>query len=69
MKDIAFYLTVAYVIAMTSYAVWAESKLKAKDFIISGLKQDLIWFGYKENAKDGDGDGIVQDGTRFERKI
>lgn len=24
--------------------------------------------GYKSDAKDGDGDGLVQDGTPFERK-
>lgn len=23
--------------------------------------------GYKPNAKDGDGDGLVQDGTKYER--
>jgi hypothetical protein len=25
--------------------------------------------GFKPNAKDGDGDGIVQEGTKWERKI
>jgi hypothetical protein len=25
--------------------------------------------GYNPNAKDGDGDGIVQEGTKWERKI
>ena len=69
MKDIIYYLMASYVIVMTSYVIWAESRLKARDYTIAGLKQDLIWFGYKENARDGDGDGIVQEGTRFERKL
>jgi hypothetical protein len=68
MKDILTYLMSAYVIGMTAYVIWAETKLKEKDFTIAGLKQDLIWFGYKENARDGDGDGIVQEGTKWERK-
>jgi hypothetical protein len=25
--------------------------------------------GYNPNARDGDGDGLVQEGTRWERKI
>ena len=25
--------------------------------------------GYKPNAKDGDKDGLVQEGTRWERKV
>jgi hypothetical protein len=30
--------------------------------------QKKIANGFKPNAKDGDGDGIVQDGTKWERK-
>jgi hypothetical protein len=37
------------------------------------IKEDLlnkkIADGYKPNAKDGDKDGIVQDGTKWERSI
>jgi hypothetical protein len=62
MKTLSFYLTVLYVIGMTSYVVWAESKIKT-------LKHQLSWFGYNENAKDGDGDGIIQEGTIWERRI
>ena len=62
MKTLSFYLTVLYVIGMTSYVVWAEAKIK-------NLKTYLSLFGYKENAKDGDGDGMVQEGTIWERKI
>jgi len=32
------------------------------------VRQDKINKGYKPNAKDGDGDGLVQDGTKWERK-
>jgi hypothetical protein len=33
------------------------------------IRQERINNGYKPNAKDGDGDGLVQDGTKWERKI
>jgi len=32
-------------------------------------QQDRINKGFKKNAKDGDGDGLVQDGTRWERNV
>jgi len=32
------------------------------------INEDLVNKGFKWRAKDGDGDGKVQDGTRFERK-
>jgi hypothetical protein len=31
--------------------------------------QKRIADGFKPNAKDGDKDGIVQDGTKWERKV
>jgi len=36
---------------------------------IISLRQERINNGYKPNAKDGDKDGLVQDGTKWERKI
>jgi hypothetical protein len=33
------------------------------------IKQDKIMKGFKPNAKDGDKDGLVQDGTRWQRKV
>jgi hypothetical protein len=36
---------------------------------IIAVRQERINNGYKPNAKDGDGDGLVQDGTKWERKI
>jgi hypothetical protein len=32
------------------------------------IKEDRVQKGFKADAKDGDGDGLVQDGTKFERK-
>ena len=59
---------ISYILGMTGYAIWAEQQMKEKDSIIDELAQSLTWFGYKENARDGDGDGIVQEGTKWERK-
>jgi hypothetical protein len=40
---------------------------------IFAIKEDRLFKkiadGYKPNAKDGDGDGIVQEGTKWERRI
>ena len=33
------------------------------------IQQDREQKGFKSNAKDGDGDGLVQDGTKWERKV
>jgi hypothetical protein len=33
------------------------------------VQQDRINKGFKKNAKDGDGDGLVQDGTIWERRV
>ena len=33
------------------------------------IQEDRIQKGFKANAKDGDGDGLVQEGTKFERKV
>jgi len=32
------------------------------------FKADKFDKGFKPNAKDGDGDGYIQDGTRWQRK-
>jgi uncharacterized membrane-anchored protein len=32
------------------------------------IRDDMLSKGYKPNAVDGDNDGIIQDGTRWERK-
>ena len=33
------------------------------------IQDDRLQKGFKPNAKDGDGDGLVQDGTKWERVI
>jgi uncharacterized membrane-anchored protein len=33
------------------------------------IRDDMISKGYKPNARDGDNDGIIQDGTKWERKV
>ena len=33
------------------------------------IKEDRLQKGFKANAKDGDGDGWVQEGTKWERKV
>lgn len=41
-------------------------------FAIIGIREDRYYKkiadGYKPDARDGDGDGIVQEGTKWERK-
>ena len=33
------------------------------------IKEDRLQKGFKPNAKDGDGDGWIQEGTKWERKV
>ena len=33
------------------------------------IQEDRVQKGFKANAKDGDGDGWVQEGTKWERKV
>ena len=33
------------------------------------IQDDCLQKGFKRNAKDGDGDGIIQEGTKWERVI
>jgi len=36
-------------------------------FLNPGLTPEPELDGYKENARDGDNDGVIQEGTPFER--
>jgi hypothetical protein len=36
---------------------------------VIAIKEDRLQKGFKANAKDGDGDGWVQEGTKWERKV
>lgn len=69
MDNLLSIVMISYILGMTGYAIWAERQIKEKDSIIDELAQSLTWFGYNPDARDGDKDGIVQDGTRWERKI
>jgi hypothetical protein len=33
------------------------------------IKEDRAQKGFKSKAKDGDGDGLIQEGTKWERKV
>lgn len=36
---------------------------------VIAIQEDRSQKGFKANAKDGDGDGWIQDGTKWERKV
>jgi hypothetical protein len=33
------------------------------------IQEDRVQKGFKSNAKDGDRDGLIQEGTKWERKV
>jgi len=33
------------------------------------IQEDRRHKGFKSNAKDGDGDGLIQEGTKWQRKV
>jgi hypothetical protein len=33
------------------------------------IQEDRVQKGFNANAKDGDGDGLVQEGTKWQRKV
>jgi hypothetical protein len=35
----------------------------------AAVKDDRVQKGFKADATDGDNDGLVQDGTKWERKV
>ena len=56
MKEVVlWYLVMCLVIGVVAYR---------EDRLLKKISQ-----GYKPNAKDGDKDGLVQEGTRWERKV
>ena len=63
-RNIAFWLTVAYIVINTFVLIWGDKKinsLKYKVFLLENPE-------YNPDAKDGDKDGLVQEGTIYERK-
>jgi hypothetical protein len=69
METLSIVLMAFYILGTVCYIIWAELEIKEKNSIIDELSQSLTWFGYNPDARDGDKDGIVQEGTRWERKI
>ena len=56
MKEVVlWYLVMCLVVGVVAYR---------EDRLLKKISQ-----GYKPNARDGDKDGIVQEGTRWERKV
>ena len=56
MKEVVlWYLAMCLVIGVVAYR---------EDRLLKKISQ-----GYKPNAKDGDKDGLIQEGTRWERKV
>ncbi len=55
---------------MTELLIWWIAM--SIGFSIIAVKEDRYYKkiadGYNPNARDGDGDGIVQEGTKWERK-
>jgi hypothetical protein len=33
------------------------------------IQEDRVQKGFNANAKDGDGDGLIQEGTKWQRKV
>lgn len=48
--------------------VWIILGTLAFAISLFAINEDLVSKGFKWRAKDGDGDGKIQDGTRWERK-
>ena len=65
METIAFWMTIAYVIFMTSVAVWGDMKISSLKYKIFLLENP----GYNPNPIDRDKDGILQEGTKWERPV
>jgi hypothetical protein len=55
----------AYIIVVVVLLVITDLKASR---LAAQLHEAYLLLGYKPDAKDGDGDGIVQDGTKWARK-
>jgi len=60
------YVIMAYIIVVVVLLVITDLKLARTK---AELKDAYSLLGYKPDAKDGDGDGWVQDGTKWARKV
>lgn len=60
------YVIMTYIIVVVVLLVITDLKLARTK---SELQDAYTLLGYKIDAKDGDGDGWVQDGTKWARKL
>ncbi len=59
------YVIMAYIVVLAVMLVITDLKASR---LAAELKDAYLLLGYKPDAKDGDGDGMVQDGTKWARK-
>ena len=60
------YVIMAYIVVVVVLLVITDLKASR---LAAELKDAYALIGYKPDAKDGDGDGWVQDGTKWARKV
>ena len=58
--DIFTVALITYVLGVTVHGIYLIKKNAELEYRLSG---------YKSDARDGDGDGIIQEGTKWERKL
>lgn len=58
--DIFTVALITYVFGVTAHGIYLIKKNAELAYRLSG---------YNPNARDGDGDGIIQEGTKWERKL
>lgn len=61
MKEIIFWTTIIYMLFILGVLLWVD---RERNYFKSLLEQ----LGYNDDSVDRDHDGIIQEGTIFERK-
>jgi hypothetical protein len=64
MENLAFWLIVGYIVFVTFVLIWGDREINSLKYKIFLLENP----DYNPNAKDGDKDGLVQEGTIYERR-
>lgn len=59
------YVIMTYIVVLAVTLVITDRKASS---LAAQLHEAYLLLGYKPDAKDGDGDGMVQDGTKWARK-
>ena len=62
MTNISTIIQIVLTLTLVGLAIRAELE-------VSRLKSHIAKMGYNPDAKDGDKDGLVQDGTKWERPV